>query len=154
MNKMETKEVKIEVPEGYEIDKRNSTFEKIVFKKKVVKTEYKDVCKTCKYDGWIGFKEINKNILNTEVTATSYHTKEQAIKLAAINRLMNVAKYLNGDWKPKTIGYSFKIVRGKIVYYVIDAGFMEVQFKDEQTIRMALDILGEDIIRQALSNDY
>lgn len=29
---METKEVKIEIPEGYEIDKENSTFEKIVFK--------------------------------------------------------------------------------------------------------------------------
>lgn len=29
---METKEVKIEIPEGYEIDKEKSTFEKIVFK--------------------------------------------------------------------------------------------------------------------------
>lgn len=31
---METKEIKINVPEGFEIDKENSTFEKIVFKKK------------------------------------------------------------------------------------------------------------------------
>ena len=30
---METKEVKIEVPQGYEIDKEKSTFEKIIFKK-------------------------------------------------------------------------------------------------------------------------
>ena len=30
---METKELKIQVPEGYEIDKKNSTFEKIIFKK-------------------------------------------------------------------------------------------------------------------------
>ena len=30
---METKEVKIEVPQGYEIDRQKSTFEKIVFKK-------------------------------------------------------------------------------------------------------------------------
>lgn len=30
---METKELKIQVPEGFEIDKKNSTFEKIVFKK-------------------------------------------------------------------------------------------------------------------------
>lgn len=29
------KELKIEIPEGYEIDKENSSFEKIVFKKKV-----------------------------------------------------------------------------------------------------------------------
>ena len=32
---METKEMKIEVPQGYEIDKEKSTFEKIVFKKVV-----------------------------------------------------------------------------------------------------------------------
>ena len=30
---MEIKELKIEVPQGYEIDKQKSTFEKIVFKK-------------------------------------------------------------------------------------------------------------------------
>ena len=29
---METKEVKIEIPQGYEIDRQKSTFEKIVFK--------------------------------------------------------------------------------------------------------------------------
>ena len=31
---METKEIKIQVPEGYEIDRKLSSFEKIVFKKK------------------------------------------------------------------------------------------------------------------------
>jgi hypothetical protein len=31
---MDKKEIKITIPEGYEIDKENSTFEKIVFKKK------------------------------------------------------------------------------------------------------------------------
>jgi tRNA A22 N-methylase len=31
---MEQKEIKITIPEGYEIDKQKSTFEKIVFKKK------------------------------------------------------------------------------------------------------------------------
>ena len=30
---METKELKIEIPQGYEIDRQKSTFEKIVFKK-------------------------------------------------------------------------------------------------------------------------
>ena len=33
-NKMEEKVMKIEIPEGYEIDKEKSSFEKIVFKKK------------------------------------------------------------------------------------------------------------------------
>ena len=30
---METKELKIEIPQGYEIDYQKSTFEKIIFKK-------------------------------------------------------------------------------------------------------------------------
>ena len=34
---METKELKIQIPDGYEIDKEKSTFEKIVFKKKDTK---------------------------------------------------------------------------------------------------------------------
>lgn len=33
---MKTKELKVQVPEGYEIDKENSTFECIKFKKKSV----------------------------------------------------------------------------------------------------------------------
>lgn len=32
---METKEIKINIPEGYEVDKENSTFEYIKFKKKI-----------------------------------------------------------------------------------------------------------------------
>ena len=35
---METKEIKINVPEGYEIDEENSTFECIKFKKKILKS--------------------------------------------------------------------------------------------------------------------
>ena len=41
---METKEVKINIPEGYEIDKENSTFECIKFKSSKEYTTYKDVC--------------------------------------------------------------------------------------------------------------
>lgn len=42
---METKEIKIEVPNGYEIDKENSTFEKIVFKPIKVVNSWEDFIK-------------------------------------------------------------------------------------------------------------
>lgn len=42
---METKEIKIEIPEGYEIDKEKSTFENIVFKKKPIVNCWKDLPK-------------------------------------------------------------------------------------------------------------
>ena len=34
---METKDIKITIPKGYEIDMEKSTFERIVFKKKTIK---------------------------------------------------------------------------------------------------------------------
>lgn len=42
---MEAKELKIQVPEGYEIDKENSTFECIKFKLIRNDITYKDICK-------------------------------------------------------------------------------------------------------------
>ena len=46
---METKEVKIQAPEGYEIDKENSTFECIKFKPIKRYITYEDVCNCRKY---------------------------------------------------------------------------------------------------------
>ena len=40
---METKEIKIQVPEGYEVDNEKSTFENIVFKKKNAINCWKDL---------------------------------------------------------------------------------------------------------------
>lgn len=40
---METKEIKINIPEGYEVDKENSTFECIKFKKKIKVNTWQDI---------------------------------------------------------------------------------------------------------------
>lgn len=58
---METKEVKISVPEGYEIDKENSTFECIKFKKI-------DDIKT-----WEDFKRVTKEDIKIDID-TMYDT--------------------------------------------------------------------------------
>lgn len=47
---METKELKIIIPEGYEIDKDKSSFEKIIFKKKEP-TRWRD-CKNARTKGY------------------------------------------------------------------------------------------------------
>ena len=54
---METKEVKIQAPEGYEIDKENSTFECIKFKPIKRYITYRDICNSIFYK----IKVINKN---------------------------------------------------------------------------------------------
>ena len=64
---METKEIKINVPEGYEIDTKKSTFQKIIFKKKDGKDLLlKDICARLSYgvkatttsNGWNGIYAI------------------------------------------------------------------------------------------------
>ena len=57
-NNMETKEIKINVPEGYEIDKENSTFECIKFKPIKKELTYEDVAEELFSD--IGFYIISK----------------------------------------------------------------------------------------------
>ena len=93
----------IDIPEGYEIDKENSTFECIKFKpikkyltyKEVAEKLNKDICFfTAK--GKIQSYAQYASYDNPDV-ANSYRQIE---KILAINQLMNIAKYYNGDWKP------------------------------------------------------
>lgn len=101
---METKELKIEAPNGYEIDKENSTFECIKFKS-IKNITYKDVCNRifniCNRDtGYYidntgnikkasGFSNGTRNDKNN---ATN---KRQLEKLLALNQLLNIAEYYN-----------------------------------------------------------
>lgn len=105
---MDEKSLNIVAPEGYEIDKEKSTFEKIVFKKKTIRAKfYTDVARQLFYNKTITY--INEDgktddFICNNAECISYPnnctSKKQAGKLVAINKLMNVAKYLNGDWKP------------------------------------------------------
>ena len=96
---MNTKEIKITVPEGYEIDKENSTFECIKFKKKKGLT-YDDVAKALfkgkmtKYFNALG--EIKEGAMYSEYACPSNVVNAtQAERIYAFNKLMNVANYLN-----------------------------------------------------------
>lgn len=156
---METKEFKIQVPEGYEIDKENSTFERIKFKpiKKVM--TYDDVAREL-------FKDKNRYITTfsclkggKDVTCTS---SKQAEKLIAINKLMNVAKYLNGDWKPNWEEADekkyFIYICPIDCYTSVKSATIHmsdiVYFKSEELAKQAIKILGEQTIKTALSTDW
>lgn len=102
---MDIKELKIQIPEGYEIDKENSTFECIKFKpikkyltyKKVAEKLNKDVCffiRRGKIQSYAQYASYD----NPDV-ANNYRQIE---KMLAINQLMNIAAYYNNncnvDW--------------------------------------------------------
>ena len=98
---METKEVKINIPEGYEIDKENSTFECIKFKSSKEYTTYKDVCVNLfaeKYRYYIdSFGVIYSTQLKAFISSPNMAPiKKQLERLLALNRLMNIAYYYNG----------------------------------------------------------
>lgn len=100
---METKEIKIEVPEGYEIDKENSSFEKIIFKKKTKK--YPESWDECKYKLSIGFEtQFNTDkFISNLMEKTSAYTK----LLCLYQEWIDIWSEDN-TWKNKKVGYSVR----------------------------------------------
>ena len=99
---METKELKIEVPQGYEIDRQKSTFEKIVFKNipENPKT-WEEYCKRTKgYTSYYG-DPIDDNTHETKFSKfyNEFSTKERAKQYIALGRLLQLRDYWVGNWK-------------------------------------------------------
>ena len=103
---MDTKKLKINIPEGYEIDKEKSTFEEIVFKKvedplaKLPKTweEYK----SCSRDDISYFfcnplKSIKASLFSG--VYNEFSTEERVKQYVALGRLLQLRDYWVGNWK-------------------------------------------------------
>lgn len=99
---METKELKIQVPEGYEIDKKNSTLECIKFKLTKKDITYDDICNTLFIKGSHGFfitshGDVKEDILTyCESEKNNATNRRQLEKVLALNQLLNIATYYNG----------------------------------------------------------
>lgn len=91
---------------------------------------------------------------------TNCTSRQQAEKLLAINKLLNVAKYLNGDWKPdweNGCEYKWYIedFENEInIDYIINCNSRIVYFRTKELAQQAIQILGEETIRLALTTDY
>ena len=92
---METKEIKIEVPQGYEIDRQNSTFEKIVFKKipENPKT-WEDYCKLTK-GSYSNYASTTNMVYKDRHTGAynEFTTKERAEQFIALGKLLQLRDY-------------------------------------------------------------
>lgn len=115
----ETKEIKINIPEGYEIDKENSTFECIKFKKKIEVNTWQDIPKLQ------GFYILEDSIIkeldpvyhnmramreNTNVFINRKYAKS-ALALAQISQLMPYygGEITNEEWSNDEWKYSISI---------------------------------------------
>ena len=120
---METKEIKINVPKGYEIDKENSTFECI----KPIKKEltYEDVAEelfnnTCYYTNSHGEIVTTTGLIATE-DKNNATTKKQLYRLMALNQLFNIAEYYNRkNPKEENKIYCINFDKRNLVYFIQD----------------------------------
>ena len=100
---METKEFKIQVPEGYEIDRENSTFEKIVFKKieDELPKSWEDLYEV---GGW--FVDFHSDVVTSGSMRTGdsvknrFPTKKEAEASLALAQLCQLRDRYNDGWKP------------------------------------------------------
>lgn len=131
---MET-EIRIQVPEGMEIDRENSTFECIKFKPKII--TYEDISE----------KYFRPSIIRVE----SKHFD----KMFIFRKLLEVADYLNGDWKPdwndvNQIKYYISYNKNQKFYvegcYYPNQGI--AYFSSYENAEKAIGILGVEELKQ------
>ena len=160
MNKIE-----IEIPVGKEVDWEASAKQKqIVLKSKQL--TYEDVCESL-FDKGHYYTDGNGNICfvnRTNECPNNASTQHQLECILAKNQLANVARYLNGNWKPG------KTVLGHFDAYVIYVtpnkdyiGYVKIQecannsnvlFKSAELAQQAVEILGEETVKLALEPLY
>ena len=155
------KVLEIEVPQGYEIDKEQSTFEKIVFKKVEEKLTYKKIAdKLFQYKNHY-FIDNGGSIIEASIDWQCPNvapTEHQLERLLALNKLMNTAYYLNDGWEPdwnNGLQVKFSIYynhTSKTIRTDYDICFNsgKVYFKSKELAEQAIEILGEETIKLAL----
>ena len=128
-NETKGNKLTINIPIGMEIDVENSDLKAgvIMFKKKLI--NYNDVWST---------------IITKSVSSEMELFVKNQNKLAAINKLMNIASYYNGDWKPdwKNSGeYKYNIMRTGAYGITTSSIYNEgaVCFKNKEDAQAVID---------------
>lgn len=126
---MDTKKLKINIPEGYEIDRENSTFEEIVFKKvedplaKLPKTweEYCKQTKDCESYFHTRYPEpcIRKSS-SFDGVYCEFSTEERVKQYVALGRLIQLRDYWTNNWKSD--GNSFIVYTARFKPQLIQVG--------------------------------
>lgn len=111
-NNMKTKEIKINVPKGYEIDEENSTFECIKLKPIKKELTYKDIAEGL-FDGEPFYTDSYGEVLRLsgkykKIEKNNATSKKQLYRLLALNQLFNIAEYYNKK-SPKEENYIYRI---------------------------------------------
>lgn len=162
---MDSKNLTIIPPEGMEAYQEGNEIKFRPIKKNIV--YYEDVARKLFYDKLTYYITGNGTLDTFHPTSSYYNannctSNKQLRKLLAINKLMNVAKYLNDGWQPDWCNYYTR------KYYIfidsvnnnISISYNDsycghyIYFKSEELAKQAIEILGEETIKLALSTDW
>lgn len=119
---METKEVKISVPEGYEIDKEKSSFEKIVFKevKKELPKSFSDlkIIDGFYVDDYSNIEPCSPVYENAGTyNGNVFPTKEEAEACLALSQLCQLRDAYNGEPLAKWCDWANTHQTKSVIYY-------------------------------------
>lgn len=108
---------------------------------------YDDICKKL-FSDMIAYKK--------SVKCT---TLEQVKRLDAYNKLMNIAKFLNGDWKPDFYGGhgNWNICKDGDTFVAMYTKTLDkgsVYFKNEELANEAIRLMGEESLNDLFSTDW
>lgn len=126
---MDTKKLKINIPEGYEVDKEKSTFEEIVFKKvedpfsKLPKTwrEYRNCTMGYKSYFWDNSLESH-SISSFSGVYSEFSTEERVKQYVALGKLIQLRDYWTNNWKSD--GSSFIVYTERLQPQLIQVGMV------------------------------
>lgn len=125
---------------------------------------YDDICKELflnKRTYWLGNKKINY-LYSDEYNCNDLNnctSMAQAKHVAAFIKLQNIAKYLNGDWKPDFCSSEKKwAIREEFgnfepAFSVTENG-AKVYFKSEYATEEAIRLMGEESLNDLFSTDW
>ena len=135
---METKEIKIQVPEGYEIDKEKSSFEKIVFKKKEnTINSWEDLKKVegCYIGPDSSISNVNLLLQNCKEHKNVFLNEKYAKSALALAQISQLLPYYdsNVDWN-NSATFKFCIYRQKkkIVINTLNTSFEILAFNSRK----------------------
>lgn len=128
INNMENNQLTINIPEGMEIDLENSKLAKGIVKFKKKDITYDDILQA--YTTQYGSLVVSSRNID---------------KLLAISKLMDIAKYYNGDWEPDWNNqdeYKYSIVYNRDIYKV-DYNWMtifsSIYFKNKKDAQSVIE---------------
>lgn len=125
---------------------------------------YDDICKELFLDKkiyWNYIRTVNSSFAN-EGNYDDFDnctSEAQAKRLSAFNKLQNIAKYLNGDWKPVFDGKhkNWNICKDDdafVTFFTMTLNKASVYFKNDGLANEAIRLMGKESLNDLFSTDW